>query len=514
MVSSKYQIIQPLLLAIILSIGLVVGYSLSETHADFSIVKKTNQLGDISLGVGRVEDVIRVLENNYVDDLPYDQMIEESIENMLTKLDPFSQYLNPEEYADYNEKIEGIYRGIGIESVFIGDTMFVSHVTENSPAAQSGLLPGCKILYINEDTIIGADYNITKVSKLIKSQDKDHVRLGIQNKANDVQYVDVGIKNINRPSANVGYMINENSAYLKISRFSANTYDQVFKTLELISDENGKRPFNLILDLRNNPGGYLPQALKILSQLFSEKDKILTYTIGEHRNRKEYRSTGRNFFDINKMVVLINNYSASASEIVAGAIQDWDRGILIGETSYGKGLVQEIFQLKNGGAIKLTVARYFTPSGRQIQKPYSVYNDSIYQTDELFKTKLYRRKIENNGGITPDYIVKPNFPDYDDQYTSYVSKFILPYVDKISSSDLSTNPGNSLIDKLQPYISLIKQAKGIEIDNELLRAELIYSWYGSLEYNKFKHKKDNLIEKGLEQLSFEEPVQKLVSNEF
>lgn len=513
MVPSKYQIIQPLLIAVILSLGLLIGYSLSENHEDFTIVKKVDQKIDISFGIGRVEDVIRVIENNYVDDLPYDHLIEESIENMLTKLDPFSQYLNPEEYNDYNEKIEGKYRGIGIESVFIGDTMFVNYVSKDSPADEGGIRPGCKVLQINADTIIGKDFDLAKVSKLIKSSEGETISLGIQYKAEQIQYVDLAIRELDRPSADVGYLMDGNTAYLKINRFSANTYDQVFKTFETISNQNEKQPFNLILDLRNNPGGYLPQALRILSQLFSEKDKILTYTIGERRNKKDYYSTGRNFFDINEMVVLINNFSASASEIVAGAIQDWDRGVLVGETSYGKGLVQEIFPLKNGGAIKLTVARYFTPSGRQIQKPYSVYSDSIFQADTLFKTKLFQRKIENNGGITPDYVLKPNFAKYDDMYTTYITKYILPFADKRTLEQLVEDE-DGVISQFQPNIARIEKEYGITVNSKLLIAELIYSWYGSKAYNKYKHKSDNLIEKALELLSFEEPVRKLVSNEF
>jgi len=199
-----------------------------------------------------------------------------------------------------------------------------------------------------------------------------------------------------------------------------------------------KTKLNLIIDLRDNPGGYLPQAIKVVSQLFPKKDKLLTYTDGLNREKQEYRSTGNNFYDIRKVAILINNYSASGSEIIAGAVQDWDRGMIIGEGSYGKGLVQEIFPLKNGGALRLTVAKYYTPSGRLIQKSYeSETNEFEADSNVMKKTKLLAREMQGGVGILPDKEVAIKETQDCYEYNYYVDHFVINAMHKASSRKLS-----------------------------------------------------------------------------
>jgi len=188
------------------------------------------------------------------------------------------------------------------------------------------------------------------------------------------------------------------------------------------------------LDLRDNPGGYLPEAIKILSQLFENKDKLLTYTEGLNRKRRDYRTTGNAFYRINKVAVLVDRYSASGSEILAGAVQDWDRGLVIGETSYGKGLVQEIFPLKNGGALRLTVAKYYTPSGRLIQRSYTSNTNDFSADSTVHYTKVLERKVESGNGIVPDVSIEKT--DHCYAYQRFFDQYVLQKMKSVESTDL------------------------------------------------------------------------------
>ena len=188
----------------------------------------------------------------------------------------------------------------------------------------------------------------------------------------------------------------------------------------------------MILDLRDNPGGFLPQAIKILSQLFADKDKLLTYTEGLSRKKAEYRSTGKIFYNIDKVAILINEYSASGSEILAGAIQDWDRGIIVGQDSYGKGLVQDLFPLKNGGALRLTVAKYYTPTGRLIQKSYKSLNKDFIADSTYFKTLLLNRVVHSGNGIEPDVKIDLSDENNCEEYLTYTDFFIINQMKKVN----------------------------------------------------------------------------------
>ncbi len=502
--TSTYKVFEPLLLAISMVVGMFLGYNVFDNKNDLSLLSQSAiDSTNSNSGIGRIEEIIRIVDNSYVDEINTDEISSEAIQSILTQLDPHSSYISPEELEEYNQRMEGVHKGIGIESKFVDDSLFVSYVTPDSEADKAGLKPGNIILEIGNDTISGKKRSIKFVQEKLRKAETPSLAFKVQSQNQNIQDLDIKLDEVVVQSASSHYLIDENHGYIKINRFSANTYDQFFKSLESIANQAKKDDFNLILDLRDNPGGFVPQTLRILSQLFNTKDKLLSYTIGEHRKRKEYNSTGRNFYKVKNIVVLINENSASASEIIAGAIQDWDRGVLIGKGTYGKGLVQEIFPLKRGGAIRLTVARYATPSGRFIQKPYEIKNDDQLQEDSTFYTKKYKRKIKNNGGILPDIIVEEDLDSqYDSKVTEFVCKHILPFNNKIDLKEL--------IDESKPLA--IKRTAS-EFTERQIRAELIHSWYGKIHYYEYFQKRDPLVMKAIEILSKDDPMKKLASNE-
>lgn len=269
----------------------------------------------------------------------------------------------------------------------------------------------------------------------LKDDNISSINLKLQDVSGEPFETEVEIKEITIASASESFLIDDKTGYIKLTRFSGNTYEQFVESMEKMTA--GKTELNLVLDLRDNPGGYLPEAIKVLSQLFPNKDKLLTYTKGLNREKKEYRSTGKTFYNIKKIAILINNYSASGSEILAGALQDWDRGMIIGEKSYGKGLVQEIFHLKNGGALRLTVAKYYTPSGRLIQKSYESKTNEFAADSIIKKSKLLARDLPSGIGIHPDIEVLEKETQDCYEYEYYLDNYIVWAMHQKTSKDFT-----------------------------------------------------------------------------
>ncbi len=500
--NSSYKIWEPLLLAFCLSIGMFIGYDLFEDKSDLILFDsaETNK----ALGIGRIEEILRVIENSYVDDLESDKMVENAISHLVSKLDPHSHYINAQEFEDYNQKMSGVYQGIGVESKFINDTLFVCYSEGETENSGNGLKAGDRIMVINQDTISGESKNMNDVLRLLKRIEGGSCDLEVI-RSKERLSLSIPLKEQSNSSADLNYVIEDQVGVIRISRFSANTYDQFFKSLEAIGQKLDREDFDLIIDLRNNPGGYVPQTLRILSQLFSKKNLLLSFTEGENRKRKNYKSTGRNYYNIGQIVVLINENSASASEIIAGAIQDWDRGVVVGKSSYGKGLVQELFPLKNGGAIRLTIARYGTPSGRFIQKPYTVNGEKKMVEDSIFKTKKLGRRIKNNNGISPDIEVEPMI-SYDSEIADFVISKILPFHQPI--------PFTKLVDSnfdIKTEYNLKIYSSVEELD--FVRRELIYAWYGPLKYYQFINSVDPTFAKASEIILSKDALGYLASKE-
>jgi len=422
--SRKYKVWEPLLLSLVAVIGMVAGSRMA------SPARGPGSPGVTKLEyTGRqVEEIIRFLDTRYVEDVSVDELVDKAIRAVLSGLDPHTHYFPPEEKTALEEKNAGHYAGVGVEIAFIRDTLVVLYPRTGSPGERAGLRPGDRVVSVDGLDIYRDSIGHDSLISLIRGPKGSRVSLGIRPMLVDTVYtIEVTRDEIPIPSVVAAHMVEPEVAYIKVLRFSQHTYRDFMDAWERLSTAHGAQ--HLILDLRDNPGGYLDEAVNMLSQMIPEEGKVLVYTKGKDGDKQEYKSTGKVFFPISHIVVLINENSASASEIVAGCIQDLDRGVVVGARSFGKGLVQEQFELSNGGTLRMTVSRYFTPSGRFIQKPY----DTLMNVDTVatFKT-VSGRPVHAGGGITPDYPVRadvdwsdPRMKEWMDVITEYALHQVL-----------------------------------------------------------------------------------------
>lgn len=416
MPKSNTNIWTPLLFALTLAVGLFIGFRL---QSNAPLIMR----GSEAPGGGRVEELLRFIEARYVDEADPDRLHEVAIQAVLSELDPHSSYIPADELAALNESMEGNFEGIGIEFLVMDDTITVVSALPGGPSATAGVQPGDQIMMVEDSVVTGVNEFGIDPASLMRGVSNSDVQITVR-RAGEPQFLDFTITRAPIPvySVDAAYNLDENTSYVKINRFSATTYDEFVKALETNMEKGGTR--NLVIDLRDNPGGYLQQATNILSQLFPQKGELLVYTEGRNSRRVEYKTNGRAFYNIQNVAVLIDEGSASASEIVAGAVQDRDRGIIVGRRSFGKGLVQEQYLLSDGSALRLTVARYYTPSGRSIQRSYDEGEDDYrsdlgrrYESGELTGNSdvvqdssdiFYTNSgyaVFGGGGITPDYFV-------------------------------------------------------------------------------------------------------------
>ena len=366
---------------------------------------------------------IEAINRFYVEEVNNSQLVEEAIKAMLEKLDPHSTYTNAEETRRMNEPLEANFDGIGIQFDMLSDTLYVVQVLPGGPSEKVGLLAGDRIIMVNDTLIAGVKMTNTDVIRLIRGKRGTTARIMVKRDLSPdfLEFIIIRDR-IPYYSIDASFMSDATTGYIRLSRFSASTLDEFNTAISQLQEKGMK---NLILDLQGNGGGYLQTAFQLADQ-FLEKGKLIVYTQGDRMSRQNIFSTDFSNFKDGKLVILINEGSASASEIVAGAIQDWDRGVIVGRRSFGKGLVQKAIDLPDSSMIRLTIARYYTPSGRFIQKPYEKGNseayrqdivarlhkgeltnvDSIHLPDSLkFKTLLYNRTVYGGGGIMPDVFV-------------------------------------------------------------------------------------------------------------
>lgn len=397
-------------------------------------------LGDNS---DKIETILETIDQNYVDSIKIDTLQDKAIEEIVKQLDPHTSYLKPEEAKLLAEDLEGNFNGIGIEYYLLNDTILVTSVTPGGPANKAGLMRGDQILKINNIPSAGKKLQATQIVQQIRGKSGTAVRLDIK-RGEEVKTLDVIRDKITISSIDVSYMLNKETGYVKISRFGDQTDEDFIASLLRLQKAGLK---NLVLDLRQNGGGYLNSATELADQFLGNK-KLIVYTQGVHEPRTEYYATATGRFEQGKLIVLIDENSASASEIVAGAIQDLDRGTIIGRRSFGKGLVQEQFDFGDGSALNLTVARYYTPSGRSIQKSYKKGAESYYEevatrrqngelssdgkhlSDSSFdKQKTYTTRggkvVYGGGGIMPDIYVPIDTTGYTPYYYELTAKGIL-----------------------------------------------------------------------------------------
>ncbi|MEZ5039366.1 MAG: S41 family peptidase [Saprospiraceae bacterium] len=541
--TSKWNTWLPLLLALFLVIGMLIGMELQSVTPTVVLTDLSDN-SNASFGQGKIEELIRYIEAKYVDEVNREELIQQAIDNILGTLDPHSNYISAEQLKDVNDQLEGNFDGIGVEFLIVEDTVVVVAALAGGPSEAVGILAGDKIVEVEGNPIAGKDKTNRDVVNLLKGEKGSSVKIGvIRGRDKYVQRFSIVRGEIPMHSVDIAYMVDEKTGYIKLNRFSATTYEEFMKGIEKMIEEDKME--DLIIDLRHNPGGYLKQATNILSQLFKEKEKLLVYTQGRTVKRDDYESTGRPFFDIGNITVLIDEGSASASEILAGAIQDQDRGVIIGRRSFGKGLVQEQYKLRDGSALRLTVARYYTPSGRSIQKPYDNlenYDNDMqerYESGELSSedniaigdsTKYFTAKgnvVYGGGGIFPDIFVPIDTVLLNKTYSElrqHAPQFAFRYFEKHPElKDSALHDLNSFKNEYEVDDDLLKafldytMNKGVKITDRqfkpiareikrLLKARLAKHRFGDEGFYSVWNDGDQMVRKALEVLQLSDPV--------
>lgn len=353
----------------------------------------------------KISLVLQQIEKNYVDSIDYDAISEKIIPEILKELDPHSVYLPPEELKEADEGLQGNFDGIGITFNVPSDTLVVISVLAGGPSEKVGLVAGDRIVDIDGRNVAGVKFPQDSMMKMLRGTSGTKVNIKVRR---DGELVDFQIIRGKIPikSVDVAYMLNDTTGYIKLSKFSKSSYLEFLQSTVKLRAAGMKK---LVFDLRDNPGGYLDQAL-YLSNEFLKKDQIIVYMQGLHRERQDFKASGNGLCQDLELVVLINENSASSSEIFAGAIQDNNRGLIVGRRSYGKGLVQEPIYFSDNSGIRLTVAKYYTPTGRYIQKPYEKGDDTSYNED-IVERYIHGEMMEKDsipssgGGIIPDVFV-------------------------------------------------------------------------------------------------------------
>lgn len=408
--------------SLVLVAGMIIGMRIQSAAPPMTVIKSDDLAGGGVLGAGKIEELIRYIEAKYVDSVDREKLVNEAIDHLLEQLDPHSTYLTAEQLQEVSEQLDGNFEGIGIEFMILDDTIRVISPLSGGPSEAVGILPGDRIVEIEDSIVAGVQIDTDQIMEKLRGNKGTEVEVGIlRGHEQKVRHFTITRDRIPVHSVDVAYMLDEKTGYVKISRFSATTSTEFLEAIGPLVENHSMQ--DLVIDLRQNPGGHLREATDVLSQLFRERDKLLVYTEGNSVNRQEYKTTGRALYNIKDLAILIDEGSASASEILAGAIQDQDRGVIIGRRSFGKGLVQEQYRLRDGSAIRLTVARYYIPSNRSIQKNYedrTAYSHDVldrYESGELYSrdsihlsdTTTYLtasgRKVFGGGGIIPDVFV-------------------------------------------------------------------------------------------------------------
>ena len=406
----------PIAFALVLIVGIFLGYNLVKISYSFK-----HPFLKMGSGKNTLSELIRYIDQNYVDSVDAGNLHEEAIAGMLLSLDPHSQFIPASEFHDANDPLLGNFDGIGVQFRIERDTVMVINTVAGGPSEKLGILAGDRIVKVDDKNIASIGITNDQVMKKLKGPKGTKVKVSIFRRGLK-KLIDITITRDQIPtwSVDIAYPVTKNTGYIKLSKFSATTHDELVKALQEFKDSGVKR---LILDLRGNSGGYLNEAIAVADE-FLPDGKMIVYTQGLHRPKQTATSTARGEWDDLPVTILIDEGSASASEIVAGAIQDNDRGTIIGRRSFGKGLVQEQLNLSDGSALRLTVARYYTPTGRCIQKPYTkgkeeyfmeYYHrfedgeldnaDSIKKIDSLKYRTPGGKIVYGGGGIMPDIFI-------------------------------------------------------------------------------------------------------------
>lgn len=425
--SKKIQLLLPVLFAITMSLGMFLGYKLRDKMP--WIIQPNGSASPIN-------EVLNLIQERYVDSIGTDSLSENAITDILSTLDPHSAYIPSRELQEINEDLAGKFEGIGVEFNIIKDTVHVLNVVKGGPSEIAGVETGDRIIRVNDSLVAGNGITSEKIKSLLKGPGNSTVLVQFKRGSQLIE------KTITRGyipifSLDASYLLNDTTGYIRLNKFSETTYEEFMEAMEKLNSKGIKK---LVLDLRDNGGGMLDEAVQIADEFLSG-EKLIVYTQGVHHKRREYNARRKGLFEEGKLVLLMDEGSASASEVLAGALQDWERATIVGRRTFGKGLVQEQYRLQDGSALRLTVARYYTPLGRCIQKPYdkgiNEYNNDIlkryyhgelmhadtlnYQKGQIFKTAS-GKKLYGAGGITPDIFVAMDTTRLDSVFSELYAK--------------------------------------------------------------------------------------------
>ncbi len=428
-----------LFLVLIVLVSVVIGLALGNMLANRSKIRDVGSLRGLLSGMGanKIDEVLSLIDAKYVDTTDINTMTEDAILDLVAKLDPHSVYVPASDLEAVNSQLEGSFSGIGVQFNIQNDTIMIVSVISGGPSEKVGLLAGDRIVLVNDTNFTGKKITNEKVMKKLRGKAETKVKLGVKRfGTKEVLKYTVTRGEIPVHSVDIAYMIAPQTGFIKVNKFAENTYSEF---LNAIADLRAKGAKKYIVDLRENSGGLMDQAINMVNE-FLPKGQLIVYSEGKAYKRFEARADGKGSCINTPVVILIDEFSASASEIFAGAIQDNDRGTIIGRRSFGKGLVQQQHDLSDGSALRLTVARYYTPSGRSIQKPYvkgkaddyenDIMNrylhgefdskDSIQVADSLKYKTLRGRTVYGGGGIMPDIFVARDTTEY----TPYLNKVL------------------------------------------------------------------------------------------
>ena len=511
----------PLYFAISLVLGILIGVFFGGDAKDLFSFSQGNKQEQ------KIKKLINFIEKDYVDDVNTDDLLEDAITQMLGKLDPHSVYIPKENLQAVTESMQGNFVGIGVQFRMIKDSITVIQPIKGGPSIKAGIKAGDRILMANTDTLYGKGFRNGSIPKYLKGKPNTDVTLQVYRKSNDSLFnVDITRGKVNIKSVDLAYMINDSVGYIKLDRFARNTYSE-FKTSLNMLKENGMT--DLVLDLRGNGGGFIEIANRIIDE-FLESDKLMVFTKDNKERIENFYATSMGSFEDGGLYVLIDENSASASEIVAGALQDNDKGTIIGRRSFGKGLVQIEMDLGDGSAVRLTTARYFTPTGRSIQKPYSgngnknyykdyqqrilsgelLSKDSIKVVDSLQYKTPKGKLVYGGGGIIPDVFVAIDTTSMmTNFYFNTINNFAFDYVDDNrkelndwtidtfvtdfdSNNEVYENYLASIKDKVTPSFRTEKTIK------PYLKASIANVLFGDVGFYRIMHKDDQMLQKVLE----------------
>lgn len=541
---------------VIVAVSIVAGILIGTFYANhFS----GNRLGIINTSSNKLNALLRIIDDQYVDTVNMGELVEDAMPQILGELDPHSSYIPAKDLEAVNSDLKGSFSGIGIQFTIQQDTIHVNSVIQGGPSEKVGLMAGDRIIEVDDSVFVGKIVTNYESMKRLKGPKGSEVRLGVFRPGEkETLHFTIVRGDIPVKSVDAAYMLNDKFGYIKVNKFGETTYPELLISLAKLNQENCK---GIVIDLRGNTGGYMGAAIQMVNE-FLPKNRLIVYTQGRKSPREDYTSNGTGSSQDMPIVVLMDEGSASASEIFAGAIQDNDRGTIIGRRSFGKGLVQQPIDFSDGSAIRLTIARYYTPSGRCIQKPYVKGNDENYEMDiitryehgeffsqdsikqdesQIFHTSL-GRPVYGGGGIMPDIFVPQDTTGVTSYYRmatnrGLTAQFSFQYTDTHRAELQKYDTEETMLQYLKrqnilEQFARFAESKGLKRRNILmyksqrlfdinLHGNIIYNMLGIEAYIEFLNKSDKTVLKALEVLekgeSFpqapEQPVEPQVAND-